>query len=67
MSAFSARAVCSALEHSGFVFRRQKGSHRIYYRESDKRRVTVPMHTGDLPQSTLRSILKQSGLTREDL
>jgi predicted RNA binding protein YcfA (HicA-like mRNA interferase family) len=59
--------MCAALEKNGFTFRRQSGSHRIFFRESDKRRATVPMHTGDLPISTLRSILKQSGLTLGDL
>ncbi|MBU6320944.1 type II toxin-antitoxin system HicA family toxin [Patescibacteria group bacterium] len=67
MAGVSARTLCRALEREGYIFQRQKGSHRIYYREHDKRRVTVPMHTGDLPESTLRSILKQSGLSSRDL
>jgi predicted RNA binding protein YcfA (HicA-like mRNA interferase family) len=67
MRGVSARTLCAALEKNGFVFSRQKGSHRIFFRASDSRRVTVPMHRGDLHTSTLRSILKQSGLTLKDL
>ena len=67
MRSVSARVLSSFLEKQGFILSRQKGSHRIFFRASDKRRVTVPMHTGDLPISTLRSILKQSGLELDDI
>lgn len=67
MPNISAREICAVLEKNGFVFRRQKGSHRIFFRATDKRRVTVPMHSGDLRVTTLRSILKQSGLSLENL
>lgn len=32
----------------GFEFRRQRGSHVIYVRASDKARVVIPMHSADL-------------------
>lgn len=42
-----------ALERAGFERKRQKGSHVHLRRESDKRRVTVPVHQGaDLPIGT---------------
>jgi predicted RNA binding protein YcfA (HicA-like mRNA interferase family) len=54
-----------ALERAGFVFRSQRGSHRKL-RHSDGRTVIVPMHR-ELAPGTLRSILKQAGLSVEQL
>ena len=57
----------SALKRAGFEERRQKGSHLHLRRESDKRRVTVPIHKGrDIPTGTLRSILKDADLSLEE-
>jgi predicted RNA binding protein YcfA (HicA-like mRNA interferase family) len=60
----SGAATCSALERAGFTFRSQRGSHRKL-RHSDGRTVIVPMHR-ELAPGTLRSILKQAGLTIEE-
>ena len=52
----------------GYVFRRQKGSHVVLYRELDKRRLTIPVHGGrEIPVGTLKSILKDAGLSADDL
>jgi len=57
----------SALKRAGFEERRQKGSHLHLRRESDKRRVTVPIHKGrDIPTGTLRCILKDADLSLEE-
>jgi predicted RNA binding protein YcfA (HicA-like mRNA interferase family) len=57
-----------ALETIGFVARRQKGSHLQLFRESDRRRVTIPIHKGkDIPVGTLKAILKDAGLTADEL
>ncbi len=58
------REVIHALEKAGFVFARQKGSHRIYVK--DTRGVTVPYHNKDLKFGTLRHIIKQSGFEVRD-
>jgi predicted RNA binding protein YcfA (HicA-like mRNA interferase family) len=42
-----------------------KGSH-LKLRHGDERTV-IPMHSGDLPTGTYRSILRQLGLTEADL
>jgi predicted RNA binding protein YcfA (HicA-like mRNA interferase family) len=54
-----------ALERAGFVFRSQRGSHRKL-RQADGRTVIVPMHR-ELAPGTLRSILKQAGLSVAEL
>jgi predicted RNA binding protein YcfA (HicA-like mRNA interferase family) len=61
----SAAAVVRALERADFVFRSQRGSHRKL-RHPDGRTVIVPMHR-ELAPGTLRSILRQAGLSSEQL
>lgn len=55
------------LEKKGFVLDRARGSHRIYYHPETKRRVVVPFHKRDLPKGTAMEILKQAGISREEL
>jgi predicted RNA binding protein YcfA (HicA-like mRNA interferase family) len=54
-----------AVERAGFVFRSQRGSH-VKLRRRDGRTVIVPMHR-ELAPGTLRSILRQAGLSVEQL
>lgn len=58
----------SRLRRAGFVFdRHAKGSHEIYYNPTTKRRTTVPNHPGTtLPKGTLRAIIRQAGLKRDE-
>ncbi|HUU85891.1 MAG TPA: type II toxin-antitoxin system HicA family toxin [Phycisphaerae bacterium] len=62
----SGHQVRTALEHAGFVFRRQRGSHMILRRDEPYARVVVPDHK-QLRPGTLRKILHEAGLTVEDL
>jgi predicted RNA binding protein YcfA (HicA-like mRNA interferase family) len=57
--------VARALERAGFVTRSQRGSHRKL-RHADGRTVIVPIHREVAP-GTLRSILKQAGLSEDQL
>lgn len=51
----------------GFKFDRQSGSHAIYYRESDKRRIVVSVHSGkNIKLKTLIGIIKDMGLEVEE-
>lgn len=59
---FKAREVIAGLCRAGFEIKRQSGSH-IVLRHPDGRQTYVPFHTGDVPEGTLRSILKQANLT----
>lgn len=53
------------LKANGFVWKSGKGSHRKYVK--GQRTVIVPCHSGrDIPPGTLHSIIKASGLTRDD-
>ncbi|MFQ6089272.1 MAG: type II toxin-antitoxin system HicA family toxin [Methanosarcinales archaeon] len=61
------RKVIRILEKKDFVLDRVKGSHHIYYHPEMKRRVVVPLHKRDLPKGTLLEILKQAGISKEEL
>ena len=56
--------VIRGLEGNGFVFVKQRGSHRKY--KKGGRTVIVPMHY-EVAKGTLMSILEQAGLTLEQL
>jgi predicted RNA binding protein YcfA (HicA-like mRNA interferase family) len=61
------RDVVRVAEAIGFRLDRQRGSHAIYYRQADKRRIVIPMHSGrDLKPGTLRGIIGDLGLTPDE-
>jgi predicted RNA binding protein YcfA (HicA-like mRNA interferase family) len=63
----NAKELVKALERKGFYFSRQSGSHAIYA-NADGTKVTVPVHgKKDLGKGLLRQIMKDAGLTNEDL
>jgi len=50
----------------GFEFCRQAaGSHEIWRNSATQRFTTIPNHPGDMPEGTLRAILKQAGVSAE--
>jgi predicted RNA binding protein YcfA (HicA-like mRNA interferase family) len=62
-----ARDLVRVAQSIGFIFDRQKGSHAVYYRASDSRRIVIPMHgTKDLKPGTLRGIIHDMGLTVDE-
>lgn len=61
------QALIKILQQKGFVLDRVKGSHHIYFHPVSKRRAVVPLHKSDLPKGTLIEILKEAGITREEL
>ena len=50
-----------------FYVHHQRGSHaRLKHTTRTNLRVTIPIHNRDLPERTLRRILKQAGLSEEE-
>lgn len=67
LSGFRYRDIVQRLILLGFKFDRQAaGSHEIWYNPNTKRYTTIPNHTGDMPEGTLRAILKQAGITVDE-
>ncbi len=59
---FTPQEIMKILMKNGFFVDRIKGSHYIFFNESSKKRLVIPMHKKDLPKGTLMEIIKQSGL-----
>jgi predicted RNA binding protein YcfA (HicA-like mRNA interferase family) len=67
LAGFRYRDVVQRLKQLGMEFYRQAaGSHEIWYSPSTKRYTTIPNHPGDMPEGTLRAILKQAGVEVDD-
>jgi predicted RNA binding protein YcfA (HicA-like mRNA interferase family) len=63
LAGFRYREVVRKLRLLGFEFDRQAaGSHEIWFNARFNRYTTVPNHPGDMPEGTLRAILKQAGI-----
>lgn len=63
----SGREALRALEHGGFVIDHQDGSHISVHNPQTGRHATVAVHGNqDLPPGTLRSIIRQAGLTVDE-
>lgn len=67
LAGFKYRDIVQRLKALGFQFDRQAaGSHEIWFNPSSHRYTTIPNHPGDMPEGTLRAILKQAGITPAD-
>ena len=64
----SGKRVVAALKRNGFTVERIVGSHHVMeFPGAASRTVTVPVHGNrDLKPGTLRSIIRQAGLTVEE-
>lgn len=66
LAGFRYRDIVRRLKPFGFAFDRQAaGSHEIWYNAATHRYTTIPNHPGDMPEGTLRAILKQAGIEPE--
>lgn len=58
----TAKEILKELHKDGWIEIDQRGSHLNLKHPTKPGKVTVPIHSGDLPKGTLNSILKQAGL-----
>ena len=66
LAGFSYREIVKRLKQLGFEFNRQAaGSHEIWHNPVTNRYITIPNHSGDMPEGTLRAILKQAAIEAE--
>lgn len=62
-----AKDIIATLTRAGFRMIHSKGSHFRFEHFLTKRRFTISFHAArDIPRKTLRSILKQAGLTLDE-
>lgn len=63
LAGYKYREIVKILKKFGFEFRRQAaGSHEVWYHPKTNRYTTIPNHPGDMPEGTLRAILKQADI-----
>jgi len=66
LSIISGQKLVSILAKIGYIVDHQTGSHIILRHKSPPyRRLTIPNHK-EIAKGTLRAIIKQAGLTREE-
>ena len=63
----NSKEVIKLLEENGFVLERAKGSHRLYFNEKTNKKAIVPFHNKDLPTGTLLEILRQAGISKDEI
>lgn len=61
---FSSQEIINVLQQHGFQFISQKGSHKKF--KKGNRTVIIPDPKKEVPKGTFNSILRQSGLQKED-
>ncbi len=60
------RDIVKRIEQDGWYWKRTSGSHHIYKHPTKPGNVIVAYHGGkDIPEGTVKSILRQAGLEQE--
>jgi predicted RNA binding protein YcfA (HicA-like mRNA interferase family) len=68
MKSVSGKGLALALERHGWTLKRIHGSHHIYTKDESAVRLSVPIHANHpLKQGLLSHLLKQAGLTEQDI
>jgi predicted RNA binding protein YcfA (HicA-like mRNA interferase family) len=63
LAGFSYREVARRLRTFGFAFDRSgPGSHEVWRHTETGRKVTLPHHARDMPEGTLRAVLREAGI-----
>ncbi len=67
LAGFSYREIVKKLRLLGFEFyRHAAGSHEIWYNSETDRFTTIARHNTDMPEGTMKSIIKQAGISVDD-
>jgi predicted RNA binding protein YcfA (HicA-like mRNA interferase family) len=67
LGGYSYKDLIRRLKDLGFAFDRQAaGSHEIWFNPETNRYTTIPNHLGNMPEGTLRAILRQAGIEPDE-
>jgi predicted RNA binding protein YcfA (HicA-like mRNA interferase family) len=67
LGGYKYKEIVRILKLFGFEFHRQAaGSHEIWYCEKTNLYTTIPNHSGDMPEGTLKAILNQCEISPEE-
>ena len=67
LSNWTSKQLIKFLKKNDFAPDHATGSHYIFYHPSAKKRIVVPFHTSNLPKETLRAILRQAGISKDEI
>jgi len=67
LPAVKPKQLIRVLEKRGWRLDRVRGSHHLMKHPVERRTIPVPVHNRDLAPGTLRGILKNAGISREEL
>lgn len=66
LPSFKPRQVIKKLKKLGFIEHHQVGSHLTMKHPQTKRRAVIPMHLKDIKKGTLLSLLRETGIEKDD-
>lgn len=64
---FTSKKLLKKLKNLGFVEDHQTGSHLVMFNPINQKRAVIAMHLNDVPKGTLISLLKEAGISREEI
>ena len=67
LPAIKPKILIKRLKKAGFIKDRQSGSHVVMYHPETSRRAIIPYHLRDIPKGTLNSLIKEAGITKEEI
>ena len=64
----SPKHLIKILIRNGFLYKRTKGSHQLYYNSGTNKTIIVPVHGNkDMKKGTFLGIIKQAGIDINDI
>jgi len=67
LAGYTYKTASKRLRGFGFVeYRPGKGSHQIWYNQATKLKTVIPKHPGDIPEGTMRAILRQADIKPDE-
>ena len=67
LPAIKPKKLIKKLEKLGFKLQRTMGSHMIFKHPETGNRANVPFHLKEIPKGTLSAILRESGISKEEI
>ena len=64
---FTSKKLLKRLKSLGFIEDHQTGSHLVMFNPKTEKRAVIAMHLGEIPKGTLISLLREAGISREEI
>jgi len=64
---FTPKKLIKKLNKLGFIEDHQSGSHIVMFNPKSQKRAVIAMHLNDIPKGTLISLLREAGISREEI